>query len=47
MYTEPVAWHRLGASIATCAATHVNRQVAAGAADGEDGRKGIGGGDTD
>lgn len=32
MYREPAAWHRLCAAIATCAAAHVNRQIAAGAA---------------
>ncbi len=31
MYTEPEAWHRLCATIATCSAAHVNRQIAAGA----------------
>jgi uroporphyrinogen decarboxylase len=32
MYREPAAWHRLCATIATCAAAHVNRQISAGAA---------------
>ncbi len=32
MYSEPEAWHRLCASLATCGAAHVNRQIAAGAA---------------
>lgn len=32
MYREPAAWHRLCGAIAACAAAHVNRQIAAGAA---------------